>query len=530
MKVKNKIKQILSIIVTAMMMMSLFTVTAFAEGDPTLKIKATLETGEQISYRAYRIFDATPNNGEFVFSVNGKFNDKLTGADITKVRNYTDNSDKLKSFANELSEYIAKNASKTFDTVDLNANVAGTVKPGYYLIRQISSTSAWVPDNPLIVQVTSNTEIDAKVNKPTSNKYIIKDGEVKHSTENIKDRVTYELQADVPAYTGETVEQNVIFYLTDTLSKGLTVDSESNITVYGNGSFSSDAVTGTKIDPSNYDVRYYQDNVEVTDVASLVEGKETKILIDFTGHYSAIKDYVGAVASGKGLRVVYSAKLNEQAVIGVDGNPNKVHLTYTNNPATTHKYDAEGNPVNPDEPTPSDTPEGTTNTPDEEVITYTYELNIIKISDEEVESGTPKKLEGVTFSIKDEKGNKIDEKETDANGKISFVGLEAGHTYTIKEEATLSGYIYNGQEIKFTISNYTQDTNKKGNVTYSVDNLSTLTNVAYDGNNTITVTNPKGFNLPQTGGMGTWMFTIGGLVLMAGALVVFVSSRKKANK
>lgn len=529
MKVKNKIKQILSIIVTAMMMMSLFTVTAFADVDPTLKIKATLATGEQITYRAYRIFDAKPNNGEFEFSVNAKFNDRLTKADITNVRNYTDNSNELKSFANELSIYIAKNTGKTFDTVDLNANVAGTVAPGYYLIRQISSTSALVPNDPIIVQVTSNTEIDAKVNKPTSNKYIIKDGEVKHSTENIKDRVTYELQADVPAYIGETVEQNVIFYLTDTLSKGLTVDSESNITVYGNGSFSSDAVTGTKIDQSNYDVRYYQDNVEVTDVASLVEGKETKILIDFTGHYSAIKDYVGAVASGKGLRVVYSAKLNEQAVIGVDGNPNKVHLTYTNNPATTHKYDAEGNPVKPDEPTPSDTPEGTTDTPDEEVITYTYELNIIKISDE-VESGTPKKLEGVTFSIKDEKGNKIAEKKTDADGKISFVGLEAGHTYTIKEEATLSGYIYNGQEIKFTISNYTQDTNKKGNVTYRVDNLGTLTNVAHDGNNTITVTNPKGFNLPQTGGMGTWMFTIGGLVLMAGALVVFVSSRKKANK
>lgn len=529
MKVKNKIKQILSIIVTAMMMMSLFTVTAFAEGDPTLKIKATLETGEQISYRAYRIFDATPNNGEFVFSVNGNFNDKLTEADITKVRNYTDNSNELKSFANELSIYIAKNTGKTFDTVDLNANVAGTVAPGYYLIRQISSTSAWVPNNPIIVQVTSNTEVKAKVNKATSNKYIIKDGEVKHSTENIGDRVTYELQADVPAYTGETVEQNVIYYLTDTLSAGLTVDSASNIKVYGNGSFSSDAITGNEVPSSNYDVRYYQDGAEVGNVDDLVEGKETKILIDFTGHYDAIKAYVGAVTSNKGLRVVYSAKLNEKAVIGVDGNPNEVHLTYTNNPATTHRYDTDGNPVNPDEPTPSDTPEGTTDTPDEEVITYTYELNIIKVSDE-LEGEEYKKLEGVTFSIKDDNGNEIAKKQTDADGKISFVGLEAGHTYTIKEEATLSGYIYNGQEIKFTISNYTQDTNKKGNVTYSVDNLGTLTNVVHDGNNTITVTNPKGFNLPQTGGMGTWMFTIGGLVLMAGALVVFVSSRKKANK
>ena len=43
----------------------------------------------------------------------------------------------------------------------------------------------------------------------------------------------------------------------------------------------------------------------------------------------------------------------------------------------------------------------------------------------------------------------------------------------------------------------------------------------------LNVVNKKGFDLPTTGGMGTWMFTIGGLVLMAGAVVVFISSKKK---
>ena len=45
----------------------------------------------------------------------------------------------------------------------------------------------------------------------------------------------------------------------------------------------------------------------------------------------------------------------------------------------------------------------------------------------------------------------------------------------------------------------------------------------------LVIGNKQGFNLPTTGGAGTWMFTIGGLVLMAGAVVVFISSRKKAK-
>ena len=33
--------------------------------------------------------------------------------------------------------------------------------------------------------------------------------------------------------------------------------------------------------------------------------------------------------------------------------------------------------------------------------------------------------------------------------------------------------------------------------------------------------------MPGTGGMGTYIFTIGGLVVMAGAVLLLVSSKKK---
>ena len=66
---------------------------------------------------------------------------------------------------------------------------------------------------------------------------------------------------------------------------------------------------------------------------------------------------------------------------------------------------------------------------------------------------------------------------------------------------------------------------------YSADlttlNVSEPTYGIENGFVNLNVVNKKGFDLPTTGGMGTWMFTIGGLVLMAGAVVVFISSKKK---
>ena len=44
---------------------------------------------------------------------------------------------------------------------------------------------------------------------------------------------------------------------------------------------------------------------------------------------------------------------------------------------------------------------------------------------------------------------------------------------------------------------------------------------------TFSVQNDKGFNLPATGGMGTYIFTIAGLVIMAGAAFLLITSKKR---
>ena len=44
----------------------------------------------------------------------------------------------------------------------------------------------------------------------------------------------------------------------------------------------------------------------------------------------------------------------------------------------------------------------------------------------------------------------------------------------------------------------------------------------------VTITNNKGFSLPETGGMGTYLFTIGGIVIMAGAAFALIAMKKRA--
>ena len=46
----------------------------------------------------------------------------------------------------------------------------------------------------------------------------------------------------------------------------------------------------------------------------------------------------------------------------------------------------------------------------------------------------------------------------------------------------------------------------------------------------LTIVNTKGFDLPQTGDNGVWMYGVIGVTMMAGALVVILLASKKNKK
>lgn len=148
------------------------------------------------------------------------------------------------------------------------------------------------------------------------------------------------------------------------------------------------------------------------------------------------------------------------------------------------------------------------------------------------DSKEKKSLKGATFQIKKQGENDpiqfvktdtgiytMDTSDTDKTGKTAVTDVEATEgtvlvkglgagTYVITETKAPKGYSIN-KNIK--------------NVTLTKESTATQ-------NVTLSVTDTKLGALPSTGGMGTYLFTIIGVVVMAGAAGAFFISRRKGSE
>lgn len=168
------------------------------------------------------------------------------------------------------------------------------------------------------------------------------------------------------------------------------------------------------------------------------------------------------------------------------------------------------------------------------VNVYTFAIQINK------KDTNGKAINGVTFELYNNKectGTPIATKTTNDKGIIKFDGLDAdnkdgnGTTYYLKETATKdTSYSLLANPVKVTlIPTYKADSNTyDGGLKYRINDGEEKSSTNDNVRTAIAdIVNKKGFNLPSTGGMGTYIFTIGGLVVMAGAVLLLVSSKKK---
>lgn len=215
---------------------------------------------------------------------------------------------------------------------------------------------------------------------------------------------------------------------------------------------------------------------------------------------------------GKKVEVTYYAQVNENAVYI---NENSANITYQNKPGET-----------------------TDATPSTKNV-YTYGIDLTKTGDKSVDANG---LDGAEFTLAvangemisilvngtkvDVNGNSKDEFRTttvdNKKGKLVFKGLKAG-TYTLTETKSPSGYSLAKNPITIVIT-----ANEDGSLAdATVDGISVKNNMTEDGVVPVGLQNKSGFNLPATGGMGTYLFTIGGLVIMAGAALLLIASKKR---
>lgn len=250
----------------------------------------------------------------------------------------------------------------------------------------------------------------------------------------------------------------------------------------------------------------------------------SELTVEFTP--SALATYAGQV-----MTIAYKAKLTDGALTQVS-NANHAKLEYSHD---VNSYDEPGDPD--------------TETTEDETYAESYKLKITKTFDPgtDQEGNELTSFAGVTFDLyKIVDGEKVLVKSgiaTEDDGTVIQGGLSNG-TYQLVETKTLPGYNLLKEpvdvELAIEYSSTTKTTTKtekdsNGNVISTTTNTVTVTR-GEEGKDTASgiwgqeIINKKGFTLPTTGGMGTFVFTFVGVAMMAAAVILFITSKKKTVK
>lgn len=341
---------------------------------------------------------------------------------------------------------------------------------GYYLID--SSVGALCG----LTTTKKSASIEEKNGVPTVEKTILesnKDNTGNYA--NIGDVVKY--QTIITAQKGAQT-----YVLHDTMDEGLTFKNDVKVKVRGDTNFLTSTDYTVVIDPT-----------DPTD-------PKDKCTFDIVFSDTFLKTIQGETK----IEVTYSATLNADAVIH-DNNNNTTYLTYGNtnktNPSETH--------------------------------TVTYEIKVLKYSNKKDNTLANAKFSlfnqetgGIVYSLVQKTGSTnyrlamtdedgITEITTNNTGKFSIQGLKPG-VYWLEETAAPKGYNKLAKRIKVEI---------KEDGSYVINDTSTRLPVSQ-----VDVNNNSGSLLPSTGGMGTTLIYLAGIVLVVLSGYVLISKRRASTK
>lgn len=499
---------------------------------------------------------------------------------VAYVGKQQNNSAELDAIAKAALKYTEDNKirAKGKATADGEQAVIQLNEAGYYLVtgeaQAKDETKTDVVAACSLTTTDPTAEVNVKADVPTVDKKIIEKDEngeetkVKNNNAAIGDTVQFEVTSKVPDMTGY---EKYYFVVNDTLSKGLDFNDDITITIGGktlteetyyteedakNGSIPADKEVG--------DVKQEGDYIVTT---TKKDDGTTSIEIVFK-NFIQYKD-----KKGQPIVITYSATVNNDAVIGTAGNKNEVTVTYSNDP----NIKDDGTPGNPDKPKDG-SPVG--ETPESETYTYVTDIKLIKVDPQgnrltgaefklegkklntvlvrtdvytEDANGTYWKLKDGSYTTDDPDAEGMDRTKYEstttkytktvqtttvvkeenvtytgtvgADGVLRFEGLSAG-TYTITEIKAPDGYNLLKDPITVTIG-FTAPTAPSTDCAWTYTwNTGTNGNNVKGSNNTVTIVNQTGSELPSTGGRGTTVFYVLGSILVIGAAILLVTKRR----
>ncbi len=515
----KQIKKLVSLI-TIFILVLVTTSTVSASGAKEIVITNNpAQTGvsmEGHTYSAYKVFDVALTDAEtagYLYTVAPNFETFFksmesydSSQDLNEFAiNYVNGKD-IATVANELREYVVNSGAEVSakaTSEKVSKGVESATIPvgelGYYLVLDngngVDANAGTVVATAALGTTDNTLNITLKASGPTIDKEIYHN---EHDSwgpvgdNQIGDKVEYRLIATVPNTTGY---KNYTYQINDKMTSGLTFNNDIEIYV-GN------KTNGVKLSEAYYTIHSVSEHTFAINI---------KVMKGIADQVFEAQDQ---------LYVYYSATLNENAVIANGSNDNTVDLEYSNNPY--------------DETSKDKTPEIT-------VKDYTFKLNVLKTKEDAKTA-----LQGAEFEIHEndtalkftsttkEDGTVVYVVSNDENasatlvspenGKFEIVGLDDATHYTIYETKAPAGY--NAIDpIHFMIK---ADYDANGNIS-SVTVNSDKISVGDTFELGTTIVNTTGSKLPETGGVGTTMFTVIGLGLMVSA-VALVAKKRQATK
>jgi len=407
-------------------------------------------------------------------------------------------------------------------------NVTSTCNPFFVSLPMTTiDGAAWNYDVTVYPKnQTGNPTLDKTVReaknstgKNTGSLTDIKDGYAHTATASVGDTVDYQIISTLPTITSKASSLSEYTYV-DTLSRGIRYNKSDVVIEFFKDAGCTDKITTWDESSGKFAVAY-------DDAANTMAIRMTDTGLSEINEAATV--YIDSVKRGYSdctMRLTYAATLTADAKMGDTDNPNEVELTWrrTNNTYFDTLKDC--------------------------CHVYTYGIDVLKqFSDNGGNLRNVKfKLHNDTddvFVVAEQKGGiyyakGITTKKSDAttfvpnsSGHIIVKGLE-DDAYSLTEIATDKGYVLLKDAVKIVIK--TAESGQCEKCGAKLLTASATVNgkdvTMSEGNAVVplTVVNNPGFDLPKTGGYGTWMFTIGGVVLLGAAAFIVIRSRKHKNE
>lgn len=504
---KKATKRMIALFLTAIMTLAM-AATSFAtmtepmpaaatqKGSLTVKVNESNTLNGQ-TIKLYKLFDLSVSGSSYAYVVNETYKtaiatalgiqDTSTSEELyNKLADYKNNSAEIQKFADDFTTAALTAGTEATVTAEKLGEVTEhkfeKLDYGYYLVyqtgtKEIQSSLVSVDETETVV----NLKGEAPSIEKTADKETVEIGQV----------VTYTIKGTIPDTTGY---EYYVYKIKDTLTNGLDFVTDAQ----GETLATNPYLVSVKIG----------DNMATEESAALSgEGNRTMTL-DLSTWIKKNQE-----SKGQEFTVTYYAKVNSNAVVT---EKNSASLEYGNDP------------------------DNTTITTPSEAETPTYPLQIHKFVKGDAEGYLADAKFRLYRTEDDAKGDQNPIAVTGDNGEytvdptsknydmvsvgtainnkmnLKLNGLAAGEYWLVETDAP-AGYNKLTAPIKVTITK-SEDT-EVGNWTVNKDDVP-------EGDKIIDVENSSGTILPETGGMGTVLFTVVAVVMILGVAISFIRSRK----